>query len=79
MDDQFSYDGNRRPSGTTATWQSGSNATETLFSSLRSYDPVGTVKSVNSTYGVVPDQSNSGGSETQNFCYDELNRLVWAV
>lgn len=23
-------------------------------------------------------QNTSGGNETQNFCYDELNRLVWA-
>jgi len=26
----------------------------------------------------VPGTNNSGGSETQNFCYDEQNRLVWA-
>ncbi|GCE11998.1 hypothetical protein KTT_18570 [Tengunoibacter tsumagoiensis] len=78
VDDQFTYDGNLRPSGTTATWQSGSNSTGTLFSSLRSYDPVGTVSSVISNYATISGQSNSGGSETQNFCYDELNRLVWA-
>ncbi len=26
----------------------------------------------------MPGTNNSGGSETQNFCYDEQNRLVWA-
>ncbi len=26
----------------------------------------------------MPGASGSGGSETQNFCYDEQNRLVWA-
>ncbi len=30
------------------------------------------------TQAAVPGQSGSGGSETQNFCYDEQNRLVWA-
>ncbi len=38
-----------------------------------------TGKAVKSCYSLdLPGASNSGGSETQNFCYDEQNRLVWA-
>ena len=31
-----------------------------------------------SVYATVQGQSSSGGSETQNFCYNELNQLIWA-
>ncbi|HLH63818.1 MAG TPA: hypothetical protein VKV20_19235 [Ktedonobacteraceae bacterium] len=34
--------------------------------------------SLSTTQAIVPGYSNSGGSETENFCYDEQNRLVWA-
>ena len=34
--------------------------------------------SLSTTQAAVPGASGSGGSETQNFCYDEQNRLVWA-
>lgn len=30
------------------------------------------------TQAAVPGQTGSGGNETQNFCYDEENRLVFA-
>jgi RHS repeat-associated protein len=76
--DHFGVDGNLRAASTTGIWQSGSGSSGTIFSNSRVYDPVGNVISQSTTYAAVPGQSNSGGSETQNFCYDELNRLVWA-
>ncbi len=77
-DNTFTYDGNMRPAQTTATWLGGSGASGTIFRSNRIYDPTGKVISTSITHAAVPGQSNSGGSETQNFCYDELSRLVWA-
>lgn len=76
--EQFGYDANLRLTSTTASWQSGSGSSGTLFSQNRSYDPAGNVISLATTQAAVPGQSGSGGSETQNFCYDEQNRLVWA-
>ncbi|GCF07609.1 RHS repeat-associated core domain-containing protein [Dictyobacter arantiisoli] len=76
--EQFAYDGNLRAVGATATWQAGSGTSGTIYSENRSYDPVGNVSSTSTTYAAVPGQSSSGGSETQNYCYDELNHLVWA-
>ena len=76
--EQFSYDANLRPTGATATWQGGSGNSGTLFSQGGSYDNAGNVTNLSTTQAAVPGQSGSGGSETQNFCYDEQNRLVWA-
>ena len=42
----------------------------TLFSSSRGYDTAGNVTSVNTTL--------ASGTDNQKFCYDDLNRLVWA-
>jgi RHS repeat-associated protein len=42
----------------------------TLFSSSRGYDAVGNVTSVNTML--------ANGTDNQRFCYDDLNRLVWA-
>jgi RHS repeat-associated protein len=74
----FTYDGDLRPTGSSTTWQSGSGASGTIFSDALAYDAVGNVISRVTNQGAVGGQSNSGGSETQNFCYDEQNRLVWA-
>ena len=76
--DQFGYDANLRPTSTNATWQGGSGTSGTILSQSRSYDPASNVISLSTTQAAVPGQSGSGGSETQNFCYDEQNRLVWA-
>jgi hypothetical protein len=76
--DHFVFDGDLRPASTTATWQSGSGATGTIFSSSRAYDAVGNVTSVSNTQATISGLSSSGGSEVQNFCYDEQNRLLWA-
>src|SRR5581483_8976353 len=76
--DHFTYDGNLRPASASATWQSGSGSSGTIFSQSRSYDPLGNVASISTTLSAVPGQSGSGGSETQNFCYDEQSRLEWA-
>ena len=76
--EHFSYNNDLHPLNATATWQSGSGASGTVWSQTRGYDAVGNVISSSSTHATVPGQSSSGGSETQNFCYDELSRLVWA-
>lgn len=74
----FSYDTNLRPQGEIASWQSGSGSTGTIFSNNRTYDAVGNVASVTNTQAAIQGVSNSGGSSTEVFCYDEENRLTWA-
>jgi hypothetical protein len=76
--DQFGYDANLRPSSGSATWQSGSGTSGTIFSQNLAFDPASNVSSLSTTQAAVPGKSGSGGSESQNFCYDEQNRLVWA-
>ncbi len=78
MNDQFGYDANLRPTSTTATWQSGSGNSGTAYSQSLSYDPASNLISLTTTLPAVPGYSGSGGSMTENFCYDEQNRLVWA-
>src|SRR5713101_6622072 len=56
----------------------GSGNSGTIFNQSGSYDNAGNATSLATTQAAVPGQSGSGGSETQNFCYDEQNRLVWA-
>ncbi len=76
--EHFTYDGDLRQASVTASWQGGSGSSGTIFSDSRSYDPAGNVISRSTMQGAVPGVSNSGGSETQNFCYDEQNRLIWS-
>jgi YD repeat-containing protein len=76
--EHFDVDGNLRPAATAATWQSGSGSSGTIFSEGVAYDAVGNVISTSLTHATVPGQTSSGGSETQNFCYDEQNQLLWA-
>src|SRR5262249_12973189 len=76
--EQFSYDANLRPTSTSATWLGGSGTSGTILTQSRSYDSASNVTSVSTVLSSVPGISNSGGSEVQNFCYDEQNRLVWA-
>lgn len=76
--EQFGYDANQRPTTSSATWQSGSGASGTIFSQSISYDNASNVIGASTTQAAVPGQNGSGGSEVQNFCYDEQNRLVWA-
>lgn len=76
--DHFGYDNDLRPQSSTATWQSGSGSTGTIFSNGLTYDPVGNMTSASTTHAAVPGKTGSGGSEAQNFCYNEQNRLVWA-
>jgi RHS repeat-associated protein len=79
ISEQFTYDGDLRPASETACWvSSGCGGSGTLFSQARSYDSVGNVTSLSTTLAAVPGQSNSGGSETENFCYNEQDELVWA-
>ncbi|MBA2284201.1 MAG: hypothetical protein H0W02_01825 [Ktedonobacteraceae bacterium] len=76
--EQFSYDLDLRPTRSTGTWQAGSGTTGTILDQSTGYDPAGNVTSQTTTQASVQGQSVSGGSETQVFCYDEQNRLVWA-
>ncbi len=74
----FNYDANLRPTSLSATWLPGSGNSGQILSNSRTYDNAGNVTGATTTFAAVPGQSGSGGSETQNFCYDEQNRLVWA-
>jgi RHS repeat-associated protein len=74
----LSYDGDLRVAGANATWQSGSGSTGIIFSQGVAYDAMGNVVSKLITHSAVNGQSTSGGTATENFCYDEQNRLVWA-
>ncbi len=76
--EQYSYDANLRATGDTATWLSGSGSSGTILSQSKTYDPASNVTSLSTTLAAVPGTSGSGGSETQNYCYNEQNRLVWA-
>src|SRR5262249_16219441 len=62
-----SYDGDGRQTTSQLTRTSDG---ATLFRSARTYDAMGNVTGVTTT---VPN-----GTDNQAFCYDELNRLVWA-
>ncbi len=62
-----SYDNDGRVTNSQLTRTSDS---VTLFRSARSYDGAGNVTGVATTL--------SSGTDTQAFCYDELNRLTWA-
>lgn len=75
--EQFSYDGNLRPTNLTTNWLPGSGNSGQILGQSRAYDNAGNVTSVSNTFATVLGQSGSGGAETQNFCYDEQNRLVW--
>ncbi|MDQ2903873.1 MAG: hypothetical protein M3Y81_10000 [Chloroflexota bacterium] len=76
--EQFSYDLDLRPTRATGTWQAGSGTSGTILDQSIGYDAAGNVSSQTTTQASVQGQSVSGGSETQVFCYDEQNRLVWA-
>ena len=66
----LSYDGISRPQTTRATRSGG-----TFWSQTRSYDNVGNVLGLNTTLSTT---SNTTQTDVQSFCYDALNRLVWA-
>lgn len=77
-DENLQYDGLLRLTKTSTTWQSGSNAGNTIYNDAVSYDGVGNVTSRISNLAAVPGISGSGGNDVQNYCYDEQNHLVWA-
>ena len=72
----FNYDADLRPTSLTASWLPGNGTSGQILSNSRTYDNGGNVTSVSTTMTTVPGQSSSGGSETQNFFYDEQDRLV---
>jgi YD repeat-containing protein len=76
--EQFSYDPNLRITNATATWQSGSGTSGTIYNQALGYDAASNIISSTTTQAVVSGANNSGGSETEIYCYDEQNRLVWA-
>ncbi|GHO82245.1 hypothetical protein KSZ_02510 [Dictyobacter formicarum] len=45
------------------------------WSQTRTYDNAGNVINLNTT---VPTTTNSTKTDSQSFCYDDLNRLVWS-
>ncbi|WP_126556605.1 hypothetical protein [Dictyobacter kobayashii] len=67
---RLSYDGIQRPVTSTAT-RSGT----TFWSQTRTYNNVGNVINLNTT---VPTTTNGTKTDSQSFCYDDLNRLVWS-
>ncbi len=73
----FSYDGDLRPVEASATWQAGSGQSGTFFDEAQGYDPASNVDTVTTTMN-QPNGQSGIYSETQNFCYDEQNRLLWA-
>jgi hypothetical protein len=76
--EQLTYDNNLRPLSVLASWQSGNGSSGNIFSNTHTYDAVGNVTSVSTIQAAIPNISNSGGSDTEVYCYDEENRLVWA-
>lgn len=74
----FDYDANQRPLSLSANWLSGSGNSGQILSQSRTYDNVGNATNLSTTFAAVSGQTGSGGSEVQNFCYDEQNRLIWA-
>ncbi len=75
---QYSYDGDLRPTSLTTNWLPGSGNSGEILGQTRTYDNASNVTSLNTFFANVPGSSGSGGTEGQNFCYDEQNRLVWA-
>ncbi len=75
---QYSYDGDQRPTSLTTSWLPGSSNSGEILGSTRSYDNASNVTSTNTFFTSAPGQSGSGGTEVQNFCYDEQSRLVWS-
>jgi RHS repeat-associated protein len=65
-----SYDAIQRPLSDKA-----SVGSQTIWSQTRSYDSVGNVLGLST---VVPTQGGGSATENESFCYDALNRLVWA-
>jgi RHS repeat-associated protein len=66
----FGYDGIQRPLSTSVSVSGNS-----IFNQVRSYDNVGNVIGLNTT---LPTTSGGSQTDNQSFCYDALNRLVWA-
>jgi RHS repeat-associated protein len=74
--EQYSYDGDLRPTEETATWDSGSGQSGQVFDESRSYDEASNITGV--TTSIEKLKNTGSNTETQNFCYDEQNRLIWA-
>jgi RHS repeat-associated protein len=64
------YDSIQRPLSTSVT-----EAGQTVWSQTRTYDNVGNVLGLST---VVPTQGGGSMTENEAFCYDALNRLMWA-
>ncbi len=75
---QYSYDGNQRPTSLTTNWLPGSGNSGEILGQSRTYDNASNVTNTNTFFSSVPGESGSGGTEAQNFCYNEQNELVWA-
>ena len=75
--EQFDYDGDLRPTEEAGVWQNGSGQSGQFFDNAQGYDAASNIDTVTTTMS-QPNGQSSSYSETQNFCYDEQDRLVWA-
>ena len=81
--ESFQYDGDLRVNSANACWQTACTTppacpTAAFFCQGLTYDAASNVINLSTTQAAIPGITNSGGSETQVFCYDEQNRLTWA-
>lgn len=76
--EQYSYDGDQRPTGLTTNWLPGSGSSGEIPGQTRTYDNASNVTGLSTFFVSMAGQSGSGGSEVQNFCYDEQSRLIWS-
>ena len=73
--DQLVYDANLRPPSTRATWRGGSGTSGAVSFANPACDPASNVTSLATTPGRRARLQRLAGSERQNSCYDEQNRL----
>ncbi len=71
----LSYDNDLRQTQATYTTPTSSSSI-TDYSQSVTYDPVGNITSVSA--GLPAAGGQSGGQDNQQFCYDDLDRLIWA-
>jgi hypothetical protein len=72
----FSYDQDLRPSDIRYTSTPSGGAASTAAELQPTYDAAGNVQTLATTLAAVG--TSAGGTETQAFCYDWAERLVWA-
>ena len=74
----YNYDANLRPTSLTATWLPGSSNSGQILAQSLSYDNASNMTSKATTFASVPGATGSGGAETENFCYNAQDELIWS-